>query len=88
MTPLEAMAKAIFLQEFEVTPENDGIWDRLTKNKPALLLKQVEEVKAGLMALAQVQLPEEVIAAGWIDKEDVTPDEIFSAMLRAIIDSQ
>jgi hypothetical protein len=50
-------------------------------------LTGIAQMRAALLALAEVDLPEDVIAAGWIDKEDVTPGEILNAMLRAIAEA-
>ena len=43
----------------------------------------MEELDAAGYRIVPKEPTEEQIAAGWIDKEDVNPDEIYRAMLDA-----
>lgn len=93
MSPLETMAKAIFMKEFEVADADNQIWERLTSRSPKLKEKQIAEVRAGLLALEELDLPDElfdrvlVVAIKDGDDRHCYERGHFRAMLRAIAQS-
>ena len=88
MTPLETMAAAIANARGgrRGAPPITNVLDILKGIKGGKLYDEVmEDARAMVEALIAMPLPDEVIRAGWIDKEDVNPDEIFRAMLMACL---
>ncbi len=87
MTPLEIAAKA----RWEARNAGFGeYWEELTKREQR---EEYDDMRAGLLALAEVELPEDVMKSGrdallhereWRISEAVQAREAFRAMLRSI----
>ena len=61
--------------------END-----LTNGEVASIVSTLEllrPIAAGTSVIVPIEPTEKMIKAGWIDKEDVDPDEIYAAMIAA-----
>lgn len=84
---VEQAARAMFRARQIVTAD----WDEVCRDNPDMAeevrLLARHTIEAVLDYLARPEnVTKEMIDAGWIDREDVDPDDIFRAMVAAIGD--
>ena len=61
----------------------EAIWQVQTGKMVDSILELLRPIAAGTHVIVPIEPTVKMCAAGWIDKEDVDPDEIYAAMIAA-----